>query len=825
MCKMFRLTFIFFICINLCGNAQEVLIVDMEKNPIPNVAVFNVEKTKSALSNNEGIVSLSRFLSNEKILFQHPSYELFEAEKNAIKNVIFLNINYNFLSSIDLKVNKNEHNIKNVAEKKIYISSKEIKELGSITTADLLEKKGGISVQKSQMGGGSPNIRGFEANRVLLVLDGVRLNNAIYRSAHLQNLITVDEYLIDDIEVVFGPSSVLYGSDALGGTVNIKSKSVQFKSTPDWNGGIYSSYSSAYKGIKTNIFSTYETSKYSTITSLSFKKFGDIKMGLWRPHGFENWGLVHHYINDDGELSCNKNPNTQRNTGYSQYDFFNKLIVKISDNWRATWNTQYSTSSNIPRFDRLNDDDLQCTMDSENSCNAGENLKFHTYYYGPQERRFNSLSFTGIETGSFDKTELIIANQFITESRHKLKLSDYLNNPDNRNEDTSRKYETVDIYSVNTNFKKNNFYFGSETIYNEVRSTSNIFDPEDKWSIGDTRYPPGGSSIFSHALYLNSVWRLSHQFQAEIGGRYTFSNIKGSFPDTLKRPFAYVEGLELNDDSNILSGNIKFVYYPSDSWKISSVTARGFHTPNVDDMLKVFEKGDRLVIPNVYLKPEYSFSQEFSISKNINNNIDLYGVGFYTRIKNAMAMDSIGVTQGVFNGEPLIQYAYLYEDEIKYLFANQNSEKPTDIFGGTLGFSVEIKGFDFSGDVNFTKGINHASNLGPVAHIPPVFGKFELVKNYKNWKFKCLFLHAGAKPANEFDEANVDNLYETPYQDGNWVGSPKWSTLNLAVNYKLNESFKLQVNVDNILNRHYKTFSSGLSAPGRNFIFSTTILL
>tara|TARA_Y100000589_G_scaffold70891_2_gene63191 strand:+ start:528 stop:2996 length:2469 start_codon:yes stop_codon:yes gene_type:complete len=821
---MLRYIFIFWSLICICGFSQEVIILDSEQNPISNVAVFNASKTKSALSDNHGIINLSRFLENEKILFQHPSYLILEIEKSEIKSTVTLNTNFNFLPSLDLKVSKNDHNIKNVAEKKIFISSKEIKELGSITTADLLEKKGGISVQKSQMGGGSPNIRGFEANRVLLVLDGVRLNNAIYRSAHLQNLITIDEYLIDDIEVIFGPSSVLYGSDALGGTINMKSKSVQFKAQAEWNGGVYSSYSTAYDGFKTNVFSTYESSKYSAITSISMKKFGDIKMGLWRPHGYENWGLVHHYINEDGELSCNEDLNVQKNTGYSQYDLFHKLIVKISDNWRATWNTQYSTSSNVPRFDRLNDGDLECIIDPDTGCNAIGNLKYHTYYYGPQDRRFNSLKFTGIETGSLDKTEIILSNQLIKESRHKLKLSDFFNNPEAQNDETTRKYERVDIYSVNINFKKNNFYFGSETVYNEVKSTSNIFDPEDKWSIGDTRYPPGGSSIFSHALYINSVWRFSHKFQSEIGGRYTYSHIKGAFPDTLKRPFAYVEGLNLNEQSNILSGNIKFVYYPSDSWKISSVTARGFHTPNVDDMLKVFEKGNRLVIPNVYLQPEYSISQELSISKDIGQNIDIYGVGFYTRIKNAMVMDSIGIVQGIFNGEPLIQYSYLYEDEMKFLFANQNSTSPTDIFGGTFGFNTNIKNFILSGDINFTKGVNRGSGMGPVAHIPPVFGKVELMRKINNWKLKCLFLYAGSKPANEFDEANVDNLYETPNVSGVWMGSPKWNTVNLSVNYKLSESFELQINIDNILDRHYKTFSSGLSAPGRNFIFSTTIL-
>ena len=89
--------------------------------------------------------------------------------------------------------------------------------------------KSWVEVQKSQFGGGSPNIRGFEANKILLTLDGVRLNNAIYRSGHLQNIISIDESVLEDVAVIFGPSSVLYGSDALGGTIHMKTKSLYFK--------------------------------------------------------------------------------------------------------------------------------------------------------------------------------------------------------------------------------------------------------------------------------------------------------------------------------------------------------------------------------------------------------------------------------------------------------------------------------------------------------------------------------------------------------------------------------------------------------------------
>ena len=96
------------------------------------------------------------------------------------------------------------------------------------TAADMLGQTGQVFVQKSQLGGGSPMIRGFAANSVLIVVDGVRMNNAIFRSGNLQNVISVDPFNLDNTEILFGPGSVMYGSDALGGVMHFRTKSPGF---------------------------------------------------------------------------------------------------------------------------------------------------------------------------------------------------------------------------------------------------------------------------------------------------------------------------------------------------------------------------------------------------------------------------------------------------------------------------------------------------------------------------------------------------------------------------------------------------------------------
>lgn len=825
-----------FVCYGVV-HGQEIIIVDNAKNPITNVSVFNQAKTKSTLSNKEGIVNLSRFLSNDTIFIQHPNYKATKLVKSSILDFIELETEYNLLNNIVISERKNLNNIKNDAAKKIYITHSDIPEFNARTTADLLEKKGGVSVQMSQMGGGSPNIRGFEASRVLLVLDGVRLNNAIYRSGHLQNIITIDEHIFEDVEIIFGPSSVLYGSDAIGGIINMSTKDLYFKSNNEWGGSMFSNYNSIYNGSSHNLSLSFESKNYSAISSFSFKNFGDLKMGSYRPHGYEDWGLVHHYVDKNDSIMCNPNPEIQKGTSYHQYDLFNKMMFKISDNARITSNIQYSNSSNIPRFDQLNDGNLPCELNAGSKvCLAGEELKFHSYYYGPQTRFFSSLDFTLFDT-YFEKTNLILGYQKIKESRHKWKLKDFLAfNPEtdvNSDLDMTSQYETVNVYSANINLRRGSVFLGSETIYNNVDSRSN--SSENVHSIEDTRYPSKGSNLFSTALYFNVFKRLSHKIQLESGLRYTFSILRANYPSLDEQSGADLYNL-LNENSSlssgVLSGNIKLIYFPSDSWKISSVTSRGFHAPNIDDMFKVHLKSVddnyRLTVPYKGLKPEYSLSQEISITKDFDENFTIYGTGFFTRLANAIILDTLFRDAGVEGIEHLVSTVY-YDGVYPTTFANQNSKEIVNIYGVTLGFNANIYGFKVSHDINITKYLDNDGDRGHFAHIPPLFGKLEILKNIDRWKFRFSCLFSGSKNNTEFDDADVDNLSETPVigetigsvgAQRTYAGLPGWYTINSSVQYSFQENLKLQFSVDNILDAHYKTFGSGISAPGRSLILS-----
>jgi hemoglobin/transferrin/lactoferrin receptor protein len=97
------------------------------------------------------------------------------------------------------------------------------------TSADLLANSGHVFVQKSQLGGGSPMIRGFSTNRVLITVDGIRLNNAIFRGGNVHNVISINPFNIEKTEIILGSGSVIYGSDAIGGVMNFYTTALKHK--------------------------------------------------------------------------------------------------------------------------------------------------------------------------------------------------------------------------------------------------------------------------------------------------------------------------------------------------------------------------------------------------------------------------------------------------------------------------------------------------------------------------------------------------------------------------------------------------------------------
>jgi len=324
---------------------------------------------------------------------------------------------YSTLKELVLTANKQQEAAEDIPQQIQILKRRNIQQLMPQTSADALIQNGNVFVQKSQMGGGSPVIRGFEANSVLLVVDGVRMNNAIYRGGHLQSIITVDPNALERMEILTGPGSVIYGSDALGGVVHMYTLQPELTDTDSFSytGNAFIRYASANNENTAHAHVNYGTKNWGLVSSLTFSNFSDLRMGsnnsIYNDSAFGNKQFVASRINDKDTVLKNENPLLQKLSGYSQVDLLQKILYKQNERTAHLFNFQYSVSSNVPRYDRLS------------QIGANDTPKFAEWYYGPQKRLLAAYSLKKTGKKWYNNMELTTSYQNLGESRHQRNLA------------------------------------------------------------------------------------------------------------------------------------------------------------------------------------------------------------------------------------------------------------------------------------------------------------------------------------------------------------------------------------------------------------------
>jgi hemoglobin/transferrin/lactoferrin receptor protein len=763
--------------------------------PVENVKVFNVEKNQNlGFSDKNGKVSIT--MNNGYIVLIHPEYlkqEVKISESVSLVDV-YLRQNQNSLEEVVVSASRFEEKRKDVAQKIQVMKASEIQNFNQSSTADVMANSGNVFVQKSQLGGGSPIIRGFETNKVLIVIDGIRMNNAIYRGGHLQNIITLDNSIMDRAEVVFGPGSVVYGSDAIGGVMSFTTK--EPKLSPDGKllvkSSAYTRYFSAANGFAANANISIGTKKFGSLTSCTYSKFGDLRQGSVRSPFVGNFGARNWYverINGVDSIIVNADTNKQVGSGYSQYDILQKFTFKQSETITHKLNIQLSNSSNIDRYDRL-------------TLMSGSNPRFAEWYYGPQFRLLAAYSLILSNKNRFyDYARMTVGYQSIEESRMDRRFKkDFLNH----------RIENLDIITINADFAKkfgnHEFRYGLDAFYNKVNSTAFVKDiVADTIGKLNTRYPDGGSTKQSVAGYLTHTWEISEKLILNDGIRFSLVGLDAQFIDKTFFPFPFSN---ISQNHQALNGNLGLIYMPTSKWRYTLTGSTGFRAPNVDDLSKVFESvPGSIIVPNPDLKAEYSYSGDVGLSYELAPDFFIGGNAYYTLLTNALT-----VQNSSFDGQDSI------------VFDGQLSQVRTTTNAGqayVYGFEGMISGklsdhFNLIGTVNYTKGrIKTDSIPYPLDHIPPVFGKVSLGYTIRKFNAEFFVNYSGWKRLEDYNFIGEDNYsYATPQ------GMPSWYTLNLRLNYSFNKYASLQVACENILDHNYRNFASNISAPGRNFILT-----
>ncbi|WP_439127815.1 TonB-dependent receptor plug domain-containing protein, partial [Polaribacter sp.] len=793
--------FIISVFVSCLAFGQNVKVIDKQTGKIvKNVSVFNDKQTISITTNN-GTVDISEFKNNEIVVFSHLSYAVLRIKKATIKTnnyIVYLTKESEQLDEIVISLFKKDQKSGKIAEQIAVLNAREIQKVSPQTSADLLATIPGVKVQKSQFGGGSPVIRGMESNRVLLVVDGVRMNNAIYRKGHLQNAITVTPNMLDKTEVVFGPSSVVYGSDALGGVIHYYTKTPRLSDENEVKSQFFSRFSTVNQEITTNFTAEIRGKNWASLTSISYSDFGDLMAGKNRSHGFEDWGKVFFYsenLNGNYKVTPtkNSNPDLQRNTGYNQTDVLQKFFIPLSKNTDLKVNLQYSTSSDIPRFDRL----MELTDITDTS-----SLKFAEWYYGPQNRFLVSSQLllnpnkSWLENGS-----ITAAYQNIEESRIQRKFGSL---------DRSYREESVAVFSLNGDFsvplttdKTRNLSYGFEIAYNDVGSNSygkelNIVNGEINGFSNDfkvqSRYPDGNSNYLSSAVYLDYRQDISKKSTLNTGIRFTNTKLNATWID---ETFLQFEDKDISANNSAVTATAGYVYKPNKNWQINSVVSSGFRSPNIDDIGRVREKAGNVTIPNIAVTPEFAYSAEFSILKFFNDKKFRLGANvYYTLLDNYIQRDF------VYNADGSIKQVE-FDGEFGNAVSNQN-KGTAYIAGTTVNYLGKISNaWKTSGFITYTKGRTYDTEE-PMSSIPPLFGQFEV--NYRADKIElgAALRFNAKKDIKDFNiTEGIDNHDLTPIVNANatedediYFGTPSWFTVGFNGRYVVNPNFSLQARLD-----------------------------
>ncbi|WP_166637263.1 TonB-dependent receptor plug domain-containing protein [Algoriphagus boseongensis] len=759
--------------------------------------IYKTEGGVIKLTNQDGKVDIGIFQNEPKLYFQLFGYSLVSTswQELAQNNFqVLLQADYLTLDAAVISSSRWRQNQTDIPEKVRRLDQSKLLLRNPSNTADWLGSSGEVFIQKSQLGGGSPMIRGFSANRLLYSIDGVRMNTAIFRSGNLQNVISLDPFAIENTEIQFGPGSVMYGSDAIGGVMVFETLSRKLESS-GLSGNFISRFSSAYAEKSFHGDLSYGSDKLKFITSASYFDYGDLKMGK---NGGQDSYLRPDFVvreNDTDVVKVNPDPLKQVGSAYSQLNLMQKVLWKSGENSTLDYGFHYSASSDIPRYDRL--------IEKRNG-----QLRFSRWDYGPQIWMMNNLKWTlRKKTDWFDQVKIIFAQQYFEESRIDRRLG--------AGSEFDRK-EKVNAYSLNADFLKylndeSHLSYGAEWVTNQVESTgiqraieTSIEKP------ASSRYP--NSNWNSVAVYGSYHRHLSEKWKFQSALRYNFTEISADF--TNNADFFPLPFTESKDKHHSLTGNLGLIYSPEPSFSISPLISTGFRAPNVDDIGKIFDsEPGAVIVPNPDLKPEYAYNAEINLNKHFENRLKLDLTGFYTFLDNAMVRRPY-----TLDGKSEI----IYDGEESKVLAIQNAAF-AKVYGIQAGLEWVISNnWVFLTRYNWQKGTEELDDQSqsPSRHAAPAFGLSRL--SYQTGRLKIDFSaqYSAERSFEEMpnEEKSKTFIYATD-ENGNPY-SPSWLVVNLNSSFQLGNYFFISAGLENIGDQRYRPYSSGIVAPGRNFTLS-----
>ncbi|HKO81628.1 MAG TPA: TonB-dependent receptor [Chitinophagaceae bacterium] len=504
------------------------------------------------------------------------------------------------------------------------VSGKRIEDFSPRTSPEALMGTTGVFVQKTNHGGGSPFVRGLTGNQTLILVDGIRLNNSTFRYGPNQYLNTIDVYTINHIEVAKGTGSVQYGTDAIGGVVQVITKDPVFTDNkPVFNGAAIGKYMTGNMEKTIRGEAGYSGKSFAIIGGISYRDFGDLMGG--------------------------DTTGKQKFSGYNEWSFDAKAKWLLKENIQLTLANQFLQQQNVPVYHKITLED------------------FAVNEMDPQQRMLNyaRLNMKG-KSSWFSETEITLSWQQTIEGRNSRKNGSTVLRREK--DDVNTLGFTADILSRFTNYWTANS--GIEFYHDKIGSTRNDISTQNGASSFKRGLYPNDSRYGNYSLY--SLHHFSYKkWILDAGLRFNTFSIRisdTSWGNVKLSPSAWV-------------GNAALLYRLGNSQHIYAAFSSGYRAPNVDDMGTLGIVDFRYEIPTSNLSPEKSQHTELGYkfqTKRVSGTVAAY----YMHLDNLITR--VKVDGQVINGYQVYQKENTESAYIKGIEAELNWElvKGWELIGG-----------------------------------------------------------------------------------------------------------------------------------------------
>ncbi|MCB0762017.1 MAG: hypothetical protein KDC12_10885 [Flavobacteriales bacterium] len=644
--------------------------------------------------------------------------------------------------------------------------------------------------RKTHMAAVSPIIRGMEGSRIQLRTDGLRLNNPMMGTWNSNALLLVDPATIVVANIDPQAGKVNTAGDNPGGTLRISTTNPSFgtSETAEIRGGGRIRLASANQE---RLFSAYlrvANHKVASHTQLSVAQYDDLRMGANRMHGDSAWGAVDTYARRvDGVDTWTKNdyPELQRSTGFSKMYFTQKFQYAASSKLHLDFNLQHATTSNIPRYGLLRE---------ENS--AG--LIWAEQGYGQLQRTALSTRMNWNDTTAvYDQISLLAGFQRFKESRFNRQFG----NPLRTTWD-----DQCDSYSLNADFGKrlnlqSSVQYGLEVIYSTLTSEGKVNElgTTNRYTIAG-RLPSDGSTVMENALFLDYTFDSRNIISWEAGIRWNQRILNANFGKNTAVELPY-ESISMNN--NGLTGNAALHARFMERFAVHLLGSTTYRAPNISDVARTEVYRDQIILPNDQLTPERAYQGEIQVELGRRGEGIWASIGgFYTHLANAITPQTT---------------KYLEKDSLvaegRWVQAMTMQNIPSAyLYGTELKVQYDLSGWSLFASYRLTKG-HDSTNDRALATIAPGFGSAGV-------EFKRRLVAAGIYATFSQEKNTADYANELSEQAFNITatGTPAWWTLNFTSALVISKQLQAEFRIENILDVNYRPYAWGMSAPGRNFV-------